>query len=65
MNKNYTFKNKLTYVNQLKKDDEIKLELIVSSKSNISDDVLNQISNHFKGFYIPNFNIKVEKPKPK
>jgi hypothetical protein len=62
MNKNFTYRNKLAYEGNNKKDDTLKIELVISSNHNLSDDMLNNINHQFKNFSL--FGYKIQDVKP-
>lgn len=63
MNKNYTYRSKLAYESNNKKDDTLKMELVISSNHNLTDDMLNNINSQFKNFTL--FGYKQADIKPK
>ena len=63
MNKNYTYRNKLSYESNNKKDDTLKMELVISSNHNLTDDMLNNINHQFKNLSL--FGYKQQDVKPK
>jgi hypothetical protein len=63
MNKNYTYRSKLAYESTNKKDDTLKMELVISSNHNLTDDMLNNINTQLKNFVL--FGYKKQDVKPK
>lgn len=63
MNKNYTYRSKLNYESTNKKEDTVKMELVISSNHNLTDDMLNNLNAQFKNFVLFGYRFQDEKPK--
>ncbi len=65
MNKNLTYKNKIEFDDISNKDNKVKIELVITSNHNLSDDILNSLNYQLKAMYISNYIQIKEKPKKK
>ncbi len=63
MNKNLVYKQKNSFVSKLKNGENLKLELVITSNHNLSDDFLNLINSQFNNINLFDYKKTDDKAK--